>query len=194
MVKHTIHIKNMVCDRCIRVIREELEALEYTVLDIHLGHCVFTTDKPVDWDAVRRGLSSNGFELLEDESLQIINKVKSTIIDYIQNGDLEEDRQSLSDLLTSTIPRDYSSLSRLFSSVEGITIEKFYIRQKLERVKELLIYDQLTLSEIAYRLGYSSVQHLSNQFKKMIGLSPTDFKALRFPNRVALDKVTPHES
>ncbi|MFQ6614131.1 MAG: helix-turn-helix domain-containing protein, partial [Fidelibacterota bacterium] len=105
------------------------------------------------------------------------------------NGELEDLTQNLSQVLAERVGKDYLSLSRLFSTVEGLTIEKYFILQKIERAKELWIYDQLTLSEIAYQLGYSSVQHLSNQFKKITGCSPREFKQLRIPHRHALDQV-----
>ncbi len=191
-----LYIKNMVCDRCIRVVQEEMERLGYTVLNVQLGKCNLAVPVEPDLERIRTALESNGFELLEDEASRWVNQVKTTIISLIQNGELEMLNQPLSQLLADRVGKDYTSLSRLFSAVEGITIEKYFILQKIERVKELWIYDELTLSEIAYQLGYSSVQHLSNQFKKVTGCSPREFKQLRTPHRVTLDRVqaAEHES
>ena len=123
-------------------------------------------------------LSEYGFEVISDKKSRLIERIKTTVIELIKG---EEDLQQLkiSGVISKRIPHDYNYLSTLFSSVEGITIEQFFILQKIERVKELLIYDELTLTEIAYRLGYSSVAHLSNQFKKITGMPPSRFKALR---------------
>jgi len=185
----TLWIKNMVCDRCIRVVREEMETLGYEVLNVQLGKCVIAADDIPDPDKIRAVLHANGFELLEDESSQWIEQIKTAIISLIYRDELEERDENLSHYLTVKLRKDYPSLSRLFSSVEGLTIEKYFILQKIERVKELLIYDQLSLKEISYRLDYSSVQHLSNQFKKIIGQSPREFKQQRTPHRHTLDHI-----
>ena len=179
----------MVCDRCIRVVRDEMETLGYEVLNVQLGKCVIAADDIPDPDKIRAVLYANGFELLEDESSQWIEQIKTAIISLIYRDGLEEWDENLSHYLTVKLRKDYPFLSRLFSSVEGLTIEKYFILQKIERVKELLIYDQLSLKEISYRLGYSSVQHLSNQFKKIIGQSPREFKQLRTPHRHTLDHI-----
>jgi AraC-like DNA-binding protein len=130
-------------------------------------------------------ISSLGFELIEDRNSRVISRIKSAIIDFARNPKKIKLSTYLSDLLS----KDYNSLSSLFSDVEGITIEHFYILQKTEYVKELLAYDELSLSEIAYKLQYSSVQHLSNQFKKITGLTPSHFKSIGRGRRVALDKI-----
>ncbi|MCK5135265.1 MAG: helix-turn-helix transcriptional regulator [Bacteroidales bacterium] len=180
----------MVCNRCIKVVNEELTGQGYTVKSIELGEVVLKeqVDEP-GMDRIRQVLSHNGFELIDDKKSRIINRIKTLIIEYIHHDRENPDRFNLSDLLAREINHDYSYLSHLFSSVEGITIEKYLIRQKVEKVKELLVYDQLTLNEIAYQLDYSSVQHLSNQFKKITGLSPSHFRNIKQIKRKPLDRV-----
>jgi len=128
-----------------------------------------------------------GFEVLDDSRSQQIEKIKSTIIHYIHHATVP--KFVFSDLLASELNKEYSQLSKLFSSTEGITIEQFVILQKIEKVKELLIYNQMNLSEIADKMGYSSVAHLSSQFKKTIGLAPSQFKAQGGKLRKTLDKL-----
>ncbi len=187
----TLHIKNMVCDRCIRVVREELEGLGLTVADVQLGRAeVLPPATGLDLDAVRYTLETNGFELLQDRQAQLVDRIKTTIIDLIRSGGLEELHLNYSDYISRQVGRSYSYLSTLFSQVENLTIEKYLIIQKIEKTKELLIYDELTLSEISYRLGYSSPQHLSGQFKAVTGLTPTAFRRGKAKRR-PLDQVGP---
>ena len=191
MIRKTLHIKNMVCNRCIKVVREELEKQDYKVEKIELGEVVITSDKQkFHVDKIKQSLEENGFELLDSRNANIIERVKILIIKLIHHNSTE----NLSDInIHDEIIKDaglsYQYVSSLFSSMEGITIEKFIIHQKIEKVKELIVYDELTLSEIAYKLGYSSVQHLSNQFKKVTGLSPSYFKKLKSKKRKSLDKI-----
>ena len=133
-------------------------------------------------------LAGFGFELLDDKKSQIIIKIKAAIVELVHNDD-NDTHTNLSNYLVRQLQLDYSSMSKLFSEVEGITIEKYYIAQKIEKVKELLTYDELTLSEIAHRLNYSSTQYLSSQFKRVTGLSPTRFKQLKDNARKPLDEV-----
>ena len=180
----------MVCPRCIKVVKEELEKLGYTTTIERLG--LATIEHPQsqpDMGEIAQTLEQNGFELLVDKNVKIIDNIKTLIIDLIYQDRLEEMNTNLSDYLVQKLNHDYSFLSTLFSSVESITIEKYFILQKIERVKELLIYNELTLSEIAYRLGYSNVQYLSNQFKKITGMSPSRFKSLRGRARHTIDKI-----
>ncbi len=187
----TLHIKNMVCDRCIRVVREELEGLGLTVADVQLGRAeVLPPATGLDLSEVNRTLEANGFELLQDHQTQLVNRIKTTILDLIHSDGLEELHFNYSYYISQNIGRSYSYLSSLFSQVENLTIEKYFILQKIEKVKELLVYDELTLSEIAYRLGYSSSQHLSGQFKVVTGLTPTAFRHGKGKRR-PLDQVEP---
>jgi len=149
------------------------------------------TVKPMpddDLEKLRKTLVSYGFELIDDTKSRIIEKIKNTIVQSVhQNHD--DLKVNYSEYIESHLNRDYAYLSSLFSEVEGTTIEKYIIHQKIERVKELLVYDELTLSEIAYQMGYSNVAYLSNQFKKITGLTPSHFKQVKENKRKPLDEV-----
>ena len=185
----TVYIKNMVCNRCILVVRQEVEKLGLQVEAIKLGEV--TLSKKLD-DQQRKQLAGVleplGFELIDDKKSQLIAQIKALVIQWVREQDGER-TVNLSDILADQLHQDYNYLSSLFSEVEGITIEKYHIAQKIERVKELLVYDELSLSEIAYQLGYSSVAYLSNQFKKVTGLSPSHFKKIKEDKRKPLDEV-----
>ena len=181
-------VKNMVCQRCVKVVRDELNKAGIMTGNIELGK-VELLDTNCDLAVVSAILEENGFALLEDRSAKIIEKIKTTLIEFIYSEEIESFEGKVSELLVRSLAAEYSSLSTLFSSTEGITIEKFFIRQKIERVKEFLMYDELTLSEISYKLGYSSVQHLSNQFKKCTGMAPSKFKDLAVESRTPLDEI-----
>ena len=178
----------MVCPRCIKVVRQELENLNYHIHKIQLGEVELIEDQ-IDLEKIKHTLQKNGFELLEDRNAQWIEKIKTLIIKLVQTDSFGQLNQNLSTYLAEKTAKDYSFLSHLFSKVEGITIEKYLILQKIERVKELLIYDEETLSEIAFRLGYSSVSHLSSQFKQVTGHSPSQFKKLIGSRRKFLDEI-----
>lgn len=187
----SIYIKNMVCNRCIKVVREEFEKLGLVVKNIQLGEAeIIKGETKLDMQKIDNVLKSNGFELLDNKNSKIIEKVKILIINMIRKVDSGKDIEiNFSEYLAHETGLNYNYLSTLFSSLEGITIEKYIIHQKIEKVKELIVYGELTLSEIAFRLGYSSVQHLSNQFKKITGLTPSYFKSLKSKNRRNLDNV-----
>jgi AraC family transcriptional regulator len=185
-----LRIKNMVCPRCSKVVKDELDTLGFTTTIERLGQAnIEYAGKHPDMNEINEILEKNGFELLVDKNAEIIDNIKTLIIDLIYQDRLEEMNTNLSDYLVQKLNHDYSFLSTLFSSVESITIEKYFILQKIEHVKELLVYNELTLSEIAYRLGYSSVQYLSNQFKKITGMSPSQFKSLRDKARYSIDTI-----
>lgn len=188
MNQEKIFIKNMVCDRCIRVVREELERNGYKVNHIQLGEADISSDGTIDRSKINNLLTQSGFELIEDKNVKIIERIKTLVIDLV-HWSPDKKKANLSDYLSSEIGKDYHSLSTLFSQKEGITIEKFYILQKIEKVKELIIYGEYNLSEIAFKLDYSSVAHLSNQFKQVTGFTPTEFKKLNFSDRKPLDKI-----
>ena len=180
----------MVCDRCIRVVNEELSKLGYEVKNVSLGEAVINSGKKeVDLDEIKKTLVNNGFDLVNDLNSRLIEKIKVLIIDKIHHRNDELEKFSFSKYLSNELGVNYSHLSSVFSSCEGTTIEKFIIQQKIEKVKELLTYDELTLSEIAYKLGYSSVQHLSNQFKQITGLNPSFFKKVKEKRRMPLDHL-----
>jgi len=188
-----LYIKNMVCPRCIRVVRDELENIGLPVKRVELGEVEIGTDiAPDTYEEIKNILESNGFELLENKKRKIVEKIKVAVIDllYYTEDNIEAHRLTLSAYLSEKLGMDYKYLSTLFSSIENITIEKYVILQKIERVKELIKYEELTLSEIAYRLNYSSTQHLSNQFRQITGLSPTQFKKMVGNQRKSIDKLT----
>lgn len=184
-----IHIKNMVCGRCKMVVRSELEKAGFQPLSIDLGEIEvegeLSKDQLLRLDTILRSV---GFELIDSRKSQIIEKIKNTIITLVHHSD-GDIRTTLSDFIASHLHQDYNYLSNLFSEVEGITIEKYFIAQRIERAKELIVYDQLTLSEIAEKLGYSNVAYLSNQFKKTTGLTPSFFKALKGSKRKSIDNL-----
>lgn len=180
----------MVCDRCIRVVKEEFENLGLVVDNIKLGQVTIANPESIkDIQTIEKMLLKNGFEILKDSKAQTIENIKTEIIKLIQSDEMEELNINVSDYISEKVGRDYPYLSHLFSSVESITIEKYFILQRIERVKELLVYNELSLTEIAYKLGYSNVQYLSNQFKKITGLSPSHFKQLKRNQRKTLDNV-----
>jgi AraC-like DNA-binding protein len=185
----TLFVKNMVCNRCIMVVQNELEKLGLDFTNIKLGEVTLAKDLNSDErNSLEGGLIPLGFEVIDDKKSRIIEKIKNIIIDLVHHQD-NDTKSNLSDILSEKINHDYNYLSNLFSEVEGTTIEKYFIAQKIEKIKELLVYDELSLSEIAIRLNYSSVAYLSNQFKKVTGLTPSYFKQIREEKRKPLDKV-----
>jgi len=180
----------MVCNRCIMVVQNELVGLGYTIRAIELGEVTLNEKlSETSINQISQVLTDNGFELIDGKKSRIINRIKTLLIEFIHYDKEKPEHMNLSNFLAKEIGHDYSYLSNLFSSVEGITIEKYLINQKIEKVKELLVYDELSLNEISYQLGYSSVQHLSNQFKKITGLTPSHFKKIKNKKRNPLDKV-----
>jgi AraC-like DNA-binding protein len=143
---------------------------------------------PAQLEAVSTRLKALGFELLDDKRSRIVEKIKSTIISIIHQNQ-EDLNLKLSALLADKIGMDYHYLTTLFSSVEGITIEKYTILQRIEKVKELMMYNEMSLSDIAFNMGYSSVQHLSQQFKKVTGLTPSQFRELKGNKRTSIDRI-----
>jgi AraC family transcriptional regulator len=181
----------MVCPRCIKVVNDELHKLGLNVINVELGEATIEVNNhTINTNEIEKVLQSNGFELLDDKQGKLVEKIKTLIIEKIQNsqpGKLE--KFNFSKYLSENLNVTYQYLSHLFSSLEDTTLEKFIIHVKIEKVKEFLVYDELTLSEIAYNLGYSSVQHLSNQFKKITGFTPSYYKNLKDKKRIPLDKV-----
>jgi len=185
----SLFIKNMVCNRCIMVVQNELDKLGIDVKNIKLGEVTIAEKlSPEEKENLEKALVPLGFEVIDEKKSRIIEKIKNIIIDLVHHQD-NGLTTNLSDVLRSQLHHDYNYLSNLFSEVEGITIEKYFIAQKIEKVKELLVYDELSLSEIAFRLNYSSVAYLSNQFKKVTGLTPGHFRQIGKDRRKPLDKV-----
>lgn len=179
----------MVCNRCKMVVKSELEKFGLTLFSVELGEVeVKETISDIQKKDIGEHLKSFGFELIDDKKARSIDKIKTLIIDLVHHKN-NEIQTNLSDYIVSHLHQDYNSLSNLFSEVENTTIEKYFILQKIEKVKELLMYDEMNLSEIAFMLNYSSVSHLSNQFKKITGFSPTYFKQLKSKKRRQIDKV-----
>jgi len=180
----------MVCKRCIKVLKDEFEKLQIEIQSIELGKIRVAAPLSAEKLAeIQNVLTENGFELIDDKKSQLIDQIKTLIIEAIHYNKGISPSTTFSSLISKEIGYDYSYLSNLFSSVENITIEKYIILQKVEKIKELLIYDQLSLKEIAFQLGYSSVQHLSTQFKKVTGLTPSFFKKQKNITRKSLDEV-----
>ena len=177
----TLYIKNMVCDRCKMVVNQELEKLGYHPEKVALGEVILkeTNLLPAQQKQIDEALIAMGFERIDDRKARLIENIKNKIIQLIHHSDRINLKVNWSTLLADEAHHEYGYLSSLFSSMEGITLEQYIIRQKIERVKELLFYDELNLSEIADRLGYSSVAHLSGQFKKITGLTPSELKKSR---------------
>ncbi|HLZ87622.1 MAG TPA: AraC family transcriptional regulator [Puia sp.] len=186
-----LYIKNMVCNRCIYTVRQIVEAEGLHPANITLGEVQLPAPPTAEQlTAIRRKLHEFGFEILDDQKHRVIEKIKTIIIEHIhQHGPDTGKHPVFSKLLAAELHKDYSALSKLFSEAEGITIEKYIIQQKIEKVKEWLAYDELTLSEIADRLGYSSVAHLSAQFKKTTGFTPSAFRKQKDHHRRPLDRV-----
>jgi YesN/AraC family two-component response regulator len=185
----TLYIKNMVCSRCIMAVQQILQEANISYKTVRLGEvdlCEIITDEKNK--SLSENLNSIGFELIDDRKSRIIEKIKSLVIELVHYSS-EQSKSNLSDYLSEKLHYDYKYLSNLFSEIAGTTIEKYYIVQKVEKIKELLVYDELSISEIAYKMGYSSVAYLSNQFKKVTGLSPSHFKNIPVKKRISLDKV-----
>ena len=185
----TLYIKNMVCPRCIDTVKDILDDLNIETSSIELGEVHTPNNITGDQKSqLEELLAARGFELLQDQKSKLIGQIKAIIVDQIHHNK-EALNINFSTLIADKLHQEYSSLSRLFSSVEGVTIERFILKQKVERVKELIFYNELTLSEIAHQMDYSSVAHLSAQFKKETGMTPTAFKKMRNPGRQSLDQL-----
>ncbi|MES2645554.1 MAG: AraC family transcriptional regulator [Bacteroidota bacterium] len=182
-------IKNMVCQRCIMSVENILNDNNIAFSKVEMGE-VYLQEKLTEAQSsqLEKALKNVGFELIETRVNNIIETIKRQVLQYIELGS-DNETIRLSSYIIKTLAYDYSYLSDLFSSIEGKTIEQFFILQRMEKVKELLVYDQLSLTEIAYQTGFSSVHHLSAQFKKVTGFTPSYFKKVAADKRKALDKL-----
>ena len=187
--KQTLYIKNMVCQRCVSSVTGIFKKLNIPFEKISLGE-VDILDKPEASvvEKLKTELNNTGFELIEMRVNKIVENIKQLAMDYL-NISTEKSGKKLSEFITDKIAYEYSYLSDLFSSIEGKTIEQFFINQRIEKVKELIVYDQLSLTEIAYQTGFSSVHHLSSQFKKVTGLTPSHFKKIGAERRKSIDTL-----
>lgn len=187
--ENILHIKNMVCNRCIMVVEDQLKRLGLQPLSVELGVAILQSQVTDEvYHSVKEALEPFGFELMDDKKSQVIEQIKDAIIELVHYKDSDL-KVNLSDYLASKLNRDYSSLSKLFSEVTNTTIEKYLIAQKIERAKELLVYGELSLNEIADELNYSSAAYLSSQFKSVTGLTPSYFKSIKENKRKPLDEV-----
>ena len=184
-MKTTLYIKNMVCDRCKTAVIRELNALGYHIDSLELGQVVLDQDTPVEISKLEKILQELGFELLIDETDVLVEKIKTAIINKVEN----QDHSNLSIFLSSTFNKSYPILSKLFSMNEGVSIEKYRINLQMEKVKEMIQLGELNFSEIAYSLDYNNSGHLAKQFKHETGMSMTEFKNIRKWDRKSIDDI-----
>lgn len=191
-----LYIKHMVCDRCIMVVRSQLEKAGLGPVMVRLGEAEFPRELSAEEVAMAKSvLEPLGFGFIDDKRRLLTEKIKQTIIALVHQDSLTDAENgtglhvNLSDYLAEKLQHDYKYLSSIFSDIENITIEQYYIAQRVERVKELLIYGELSLTEIAYRMNYSSVAYLSSQFRRATGFSPTEFRKVKGERRLPIDKI-----
>ena len=190
-----IYIKNMVCPRCIMSVREIFRRNGIEPEDVQLGVVTASfqetegrdRESQTVPDTIRRDLEACGFEIIDDRRAMIVEGIRTGVIEYIRNPGLRQ--MKLSEFLQEKCMKEYSALSKLFTGMRGMTIEKYCILQKVEYVKELLFYGELSISEIADLLHYSSTAHLSSQFKSVTGLTPTQFRQLKAPSLSPIDTI-----
>ncbi len=182
-------IKNMICSRCLKVIRQDLESIGVELLELRLGkiRIKYPKDK-VTMEQIEEFLELDEFELVKDRSEMISEEVKLVLIEMVNNLPIDR-TQKLSDFLSEKLHRDYWTLSKTFSKTEGTTIERYLILLRVEKAKELIEYDEMNFSEIAYELGYNNINHLSGQFKQVTGMSMSEYKQLKDKSRSPLDKI-----
>ena len=184
-----LQIKGMVCRRCLSTVRRELENLGAEIVELELGKAIIKyQENTLKMQDVENALNRNEFELLTNDESKTIEKIKLILIGMVDNTPLIM-KVNLSEKLVDSLNKDYTFLSKLFSKMEGITIEKYFIHLKIEKAKEFIQYDQLNFTEVAYELGYSSVNYLSNQFKQATGMSMSAYKKLSDWDRKPLDKI-----
>ncbi|MDE3741062.1 helix-turn-helix domain-containing protein [Maribacter polysaccharolyticus] len=188
-MKNIIHLKNMVCPRCIMAVQEILDKMEIPYKSVRLGEITLTEELMGE---VKKDLKSRlekiGFTLINDRKSQLIEQMKSLVIEKLHHSN-NPININWAEYISNKLHLDYKYASSLFSSIESITFEQYIIHQKIERVKELIVYDEMSLSEISYQLDYSSVAYLSNQFKKITGMTSTHFKNSLVKNRKFLDEI-----
>jgi AraC-like DNA-binding protein len=190
MESTVLYVKNMVCNRCIKVVYEELEKTGYEISTIQLGKVELSNNvDEVELGKIKSLLNKHGFELIDDKKSLLIEATKTLIIKKIHYEDLSGQNIIWSELISNHVYYEYKYVSRLFSAIEGITIEQYIILQKIEKVKELIVYNTLSLTEIAWKMGYSNIAHLSSQFKRLTGMTPKGFKEIGINHRKSLDKV-----
>ncbi len=184
-----LYIKNMVCPRCIKVVRDELTALGLHVVTVALGQAVVAETGEAQEAAIEAALRHNGFELLRNKRQELVEKVKLTVLDLIYQGKLPLLKTTVATYLAEELGKDYSSISTTFKALEGVALNRYVVLQKISRARELLEYDELSIGEIAGSLGYSSPQHLSSQFKEVTGLTPLAYKKRAHLPRKPIDNL-----
>ncbi|MTI88483.1 MAG: helix-turn-helix domain-containing protein [Balneolaceae bacterium] len=190
MEKLTLNIKNMVCDRCVMVIETALSALGLEVEEVWLGKAVVGKNgETPTLKEIEKELERFNFGLIKDGDAVLAEQVKTSLIELVDSGRLESEDISLSEYLSKKLAKSYGSVSRIFSRKEEITVEKYFIRLKIEKAKELVGYGKHSFSEIAYQLGYKNLQHLSRQFKEITGMNMSQYQKLQEPARKSLDKI-----
>jgi len=184
-----LYIKYMVSTRCKMMVKEELKKLGLHYIMVELGEVEIMENITAEQrEQIKIALLKSGLELMDDKKAMLIEKIKNIIVELIHYSD-EELKINFSDHLSNKLNHDYTYMANLFSEVQGTTIEQFIISHKIERIKELIIYDELNITEIAWKMNYSSVAHLSNQFKKVTGLSPSHFKQLKDKRRSPIEEI-----
>lgn len=179
----------MVCIRCQMVVKAELEKFGLHYRSVNIGEADILEElNQEQLELLDKSLKKSGLQLIDNKKSILVEKIKSVIIELVHYSE-EQLKVNLSDFLSEKLNHDYTYLANLFSEVKGTTIEKFYLNHRIEKVKELIVYDQLNLTEIAFKMHYSSAAHLSNQFKKITGLSPSHFKNLKDLRRGTLENV-----
>jgi AraC-like DNA-binding protein len=185
----TIQIKNMVCDRCIKVVNDELKALGLNVVSINLGNATFVSNKSISVESIENSLHKSGFEILLSNEEKMVEKIKNAITEFIYKDKTNSSDFSFSKYITNITGKSYNQVSTIFSKSTKITIEKYAILQRIERAKELIEYNENSFAEIAFILGYKNPQHLSNQFKSITGLSMGEYKKLDIKTRKPLNTL-----
>ncbi|MCL6524758.1 MAG: helix-turn-helix transcriptional regulator [Thermoflavifilum sp.] len=190
MAATVLYIKNMVCDRCIKVVTQILQDAHLPVGAVYLGKAVVNAElTEAQKQEIEKRLQQDGFALITDKKLRLLEAIKHAAIDWVQQGKMKTTPVNFSTFLSETLNKDYHYLSNLFSENENMTIEHYLMLQKIEKIKELLSYGEMSISEIAEEMGYSSVAHLSGQFKRMTGFTPSQFRKLKDHHRKPLDRV-----
>jgi AraC family transcriptional regulator len=186
-----IHIKNMVGNSCVKLVKQELERTGFIeIIHIEMGKAEIQYDSQViSIEGINTILKRNGFEIISDNNKKLVEQIKTSVIQFVFYGNNTNSLIRNSDYLSEKLQHSYRHLSKVFSETTGITLEKYIIIIKAEKIKELISYDELTLSEIAYQMGYSSVQYLSNQFKQVTGYSVSEYKNLGRKDRKSLSEL-----
>lgn len=180
----------MVCDRCIKAVAVIFKNAGTSLANVRLGRVEIENELTEEQQVtIKNALEEEGFEWLDDQKVKLVEEIKQLIIELVHYSNLDEMMENLSGFLSSKLHKDYHYLSTLFPAVENTTIEQYFILQKIEKVKEWLVYDELRMNEIAFKLGYSSAAHLSAQFKKVTGFTPSQFKRLKDHHRKPLDHL-----